>query len=344
MGSAANAHAASLARSETEAHFIVAARNPRSMDVVRADLLKDCRRPIFADVAMYEVPRAGRKIRGLSIRFAEAALRHMGNIVARASVVYEDEERMICRIQVLDYEKNASEVDDVSIPKTTEKRHPKDGDEVLSQRVNSTGQTTYLVRATADEMRIRRRSETQRAKRNAILALLPGDLLDECKRQIGQTAVDSAASDPDAYRKQVVDGFAQINVPADQLARYLGHDLGTASPAELAELKAVYATVRDGEASWHECLAAKTGVEADRKSDPHASVKAAVAAKAAKAKGRGKGKAKAKPKAAPASAPTEPAPEEPPPEAAAAAAADDDVPPGFEREDDGTLVPMGGGS
>ena len=57
---------------------------------VREKLLKECHRPSFADVARYRKP-IGKGVEGLSIRFAEAALRLMKNITIQQTVVSEDE-------------------------------------------------------------------------------------------------------------------------------------------------------------------------------------------------------------------------------------------------------------
>jgi len=297
----AAAQSAAMARAEVEARYLMAERHPRDYDGVRQRLLKECSRTTFARSALYSVPRAGGRVEGLSIRFAEAARRIAGNMVTTVQTIYQDDEQQILRVVACDLETNAIDVEEVVVPRYKEVRSPRGGDEVVGSRMNSTGQTVYKVRTTDDDHRMKRRSETQRAKRNAILALLPGDLLDEC-RSVVKAGIDSDTKhDPDAARKRVVDSFGSIGVPAEDLRRYLGHDLATASPAELADLVAVYQTVRDGEATWHDCMAAKTGVEGDGKKDPHKGLKDKIAKKAAaaarkragKASGKGNGKAAA---------------------------------------------------
>ena len=73
-------------QAEIQARYLLAQQNTRDLDVVREKLLKECRRPSFADVARYRKPiRKG--VEGLSIRFAEAALRIMKNITINQTVV-----------------------------------------------------------------------------------------------------------------------------------------------------------------------------------------------------------------------------------------------------------------
>ena len=95
-----------------------------------------------------------------------------------------------------------------------------------------------------------------KAMRTCALRLIPGDLVDEAMDLCRATASDHAAKDPDAARKELADGFAQLNVAATDLEKYLGHDLSKCSPAQLGDLRALYAAVRDGETTWAAVLEA----------------------------------------------------------------------------------------
>jgi len=294
----ATAQATAMARGQVEAQYLMAERHPRNFDRVRQLILKECQRSNFASEAIYSLPRGGRTIEGLSIRFAEGIRRLWGNMLTQDAVIYEDSEKRIVRVTAVDFETNSVAMSDVTVTKWMERRQPKRGDEVLGARTNSTGQTVYKVRVTDDDMRVKTNAEAARARRNRILELVPADLRDECMRACRNTMANASAQDPDAFRKQIVDGFTVLGVRADDLHKYLGHELDGASPVELAELRVVYQTVRDGEATWHECLAAKTGVTADGEEDPHADLKAGIADKLAASKAgatkKGKGKKAAK--------------------------------------------------
>jgi hypothetical protein len=67
-------------------------------------IFKECQRPGFADVAMYAKPVGKQRIRGLSIRFAEAAIRHFTNVLTQVAVVFDDERRRILHVSVIDLE------------------------------------------------------------------------------------------------------------------------------------------------------------------------------------------------------------------------------------------------
>src|SRR5262245_35832870 len=85
------------ARADIEARWTMALHRPRNMDQVRAMLLKECRRPGFAEVAIYHKP-VGDGVEGLSIRFAEAAARCYGNVAQDATQIYDDPDVRVMRV------------------------------------------------------------------------------------------------------------------------------------------------------------------------------------------------------------------------------------------------------
>jgi hypothetical protein len=72
--------------------------------------------------------------------------------------------------------------------------------------------------------------------------------------EVLRTVADRDARDPDAARKQIADAFSALNVTPTMLREYLGHELGTCSPSELAELRAIWTAIRDGDATWSDTM------------------------------------------------------------------------------------------
>lgn len=274
----ATTQAAELARAQVEAQFLVAMRRPRNEDLALQRMLRECKRPSFADVAMYSLPIGGQRIEGLSIRFAEAASRAWGNIQTQQSITYDDGRKRIVRVVATDLESNTTYSGEAVIDLVVRRKNPGDRVPISVQR-NSRGEQSYLVQADERDAAMLTANAASKVMRTTLLRLIPGWVQDECKAQIEATARDNAAEDPDAQRRKIVAAFGDLSVPADQLTSFLGHDLGSASPAEIVELKRAYSAVRDGETSWTELLASKTGERAERKSDPNAALKAKLAAK-----------------------------------------------------------------
>lgn len=238
------------AKAAIQARYTLAVARPRKMDQVRQDLLKDCRRPDFAETARYVLPMGTAKVRGFSIRFAEAAMAAMGNIFVETVTIFDDDTRRIISVSVTDLERNTTFQRPVTIRKVVERKKLRRGQEPIRTRVNSYGDTVYEVEATEEEVMRKEASAQSRIVRNGVLRLIPGDLRHECEQTVARTINDRAAKDPDHERKALADGFEVLGVTAADLHEYLGHDLGKCSPAQLASLREIYTSIRDGELTW----------------------------------------------------------------------------------------------
>ena len=256
-GETAASAVATQAAAMVQARFTVALARPRDVDNFRARLLKDCQRPGFAEVAIYSLPRGGKRIEGPSIRFVESALRAWGNADSQAQVLFEDDEKMIVRVTVTDLETNATYSSEHRIAKTVERRELKGGQKALGERTNSFGDRVFLVQATDDDLAMKMNALVSRAIRTNGLRLIPGDIVEEALDVVRKTQHTKDATDPDAGRKKVADAFATLGVSPAHLREYLGHELGTSAPAELADLRAVFAAIRDGQATWKETMEAR---------------------------------------------------------------------------------------
>jgi hypothetical protein len=274
----ASSAVAAQAKAIVEARYVIAIRRPRDWDVVREKMLKECRRPSFAAVARYQKPIGPDRTKwptGPSIRFAEAAVRNMTNITVETMMVYDDREKRIVRVTVTDLEANVPYSDDVPVQKTIERRKTKDGDVVIRTRTNSYGDTLYILEATDDDILNKQRALVSKAVRTLGLRLIPGDIVDECMDAVVETQRNADAQDPDAAKRRIFDAFGEVGVRAEQVKEYLGHDASTLSPKELTELRALYAAIRDGEATWRDVMEtraeAQTGAApkgGEPKSDP----------------------------------------------------------------------------
>jgi hypothetical protein len=246
---------AAAAQAAVNARFVMAIQRPRDWDDVRVRLLKECDRPGFAEVARYNKP-IGKGVKGPSIRFAEACFRYAGNLDAPVTTTFEDRFKRILHVQVIDFETNASYSADITIDKTVERRERKDR-LVIAERKNSGGQSVFIVEATEDELLNKQNALVSKAVRTLILRVIPGDIVDEGQRRCIDTLAKKDSADPAGAKKRLVDAFADIGVFPKDLAMFVGHNLDAMQPAELAELREIYATVRDGEATWRSIVEAR---------------------------------------------------------------------------------------
>ena len=248
------------ARALVQARFFVA-KQPhmmRSWDQVEQRLRKECARPGFAQAAWWTLPY-NPPVEGLSIRFAEAALRLSGNIDVQQQTIFDDAWKRIVRVTVMDLETNFAYTSEVAIEKTVERSQPKDRT-VLSVRENSAGKLVYRVEATEQELAQKQGSVVSKAIRTLGLRLIPGDIIDECKAIIAETrAKGTAAEDPEQARKVILDSFAEIGVMPADLARYLEHDTNSFLPAERDALRGIYTAIKNGIGTWRDVIEAKFG-------------------------------------------------------------------------------------
>ena len=246
------------ARASIQAALFVAERRPRDLDIVRDDILGECARPRFAEVARYSIPRGGGRIEGWTIRFAEAVIRAMRNVVVDSRVLYDDDNERLCAVRVWDIESGASYGRQIMVPKTIERRHLPDGVVPISSRVNSTGQTVYLLPSTDDDLQMRQGAAISKAIRTEGLRIVPGWLLDECADAVEATRRGTITADPDGERRKIIDAFKGQGVKATQLKQYIGHDMATLTLDEIVELRDLYQAIADGVMSFATALREKT--------------------------------------------------------------------------------------
>lgn len=261
----ASAYVAAQAKAVVEARYVMALRRPRQWDQVRQDLLKECKRPSFANnkSAYYRKP-IGDGVEGLGIRFVEVALRCMTNVLVETTMIFEDDGKEIHRVSVTDLESNLTYPLDVRVTKTVERSKPADDGSFISVRKNSYNRNVYTVPATDDDLLNKRAAQISKAIRTLGLRIIPGDLQDEAETIIKAIRLDEAARDPDTERKRIADAFAEIGVKAADLTEYLGHTLDTCSPAELVNLRGIYGAIRDGESSWKSVMENKAEQAANK--------------------------------------------------------------------------------
>jgi hypothetical protein len=274
-GDTSTALLAAQAEAMVKARFFIAIQRPRDWDDVRTKLLRACERPGFAGSATEKTWGAawfrkpvGEGVEGFSIRFAEEALRAMGNIDVETTPIYEDDSKRVLRVTVLDLESNVSMPTSITVSKTIIRKFLKKGQEALRTMVNSRQETTYLVEASEDEVFQKQQVLASKAIRNGVLRLLPGDIQAECRERILAIRHGEAAKDPDGFRKKVVDGFAKLNVLPSDIKKFLGHDLAKASPEQLTGLRDIWQQIGEGKTTWVAVMEAVAEERGEQPPDP----------------------------------------------------------------------------
>lgn len=255
---------AAAQKATVEARYKMALARPRDLDIVRQAMLKDANRSSFARVAIYHKP-IGKGVEGPSIRFVEAAIRNMTNILTETTTISEDDERRVIRVAVSDLETNTYFSQDVTVTKTVERSKLPQGEKPIRMRTNSFGKPVYILHGTDDDILNKQNALISKAVRTLGLRLIPGDLVDEALWYVRQTMAKEDAQNPDMAKNRIIDAFAQLGVQVEQLKEYVGHELSALDPSELQTLRAIYSAIKDGETSWKAVMDDKAEKEAEAK-------------------------------------------------------------------------------
>lgn len=265
--------ASAIAReqSETQAAIVVAKQFPRDEAAAYDKLLESCGRPSFADNARYTFPRGGTDISGPSIQLAREAARCWGNIAYGLRVIAEDDETIHIKGYAYDREHN-------NLVEMEDKFRK------LIQRKQG-NKTVWLE---PDERDLRELMNRRGAicVRNAILQLIPPDVIDDAMRKVVSTIVDGAQGTKDhatAVRRMVV-AFRELGVTAKMLQEHVGRGIDTITPQELANLRGAYQSIRDGNSEVEEHFGTKEAPPTDASLEEKLA-KPAAAKKSTKQKG-----------------------------------------------------------
>jgi hypothetical protein len=232
-----------------QAAYVMATQRPRNVEQARQEIIETCKSPRFAEVAIYSKPIGKTNLRGPSIRFAELAVQSMGNIGINTSVIYEDDDSRVVNVQVIDYQKNISYGQDITVKKVVERRQLKAGQTAISERENSTGQRVYLVAATDDEMDTKTLAGVSKVIRNQGLRLIPQHIIEEAM-DVAAATIRNGGKDPKEYLRRWLDAFGRRGVSIAELEGYFGMPIDQFSGPQFEELAAIHQSIKDGHSVW----------------------------------------------------------------------------------------------
>src|ERR1017187_8726866 len=264
------------------AQYHLAKLFPRNWFDVRSRLLDAFKRPMLAEGAIYSKPIGGKSVEGLSIRFAEEAFRSMGNIIVETMLVSDDEDKRVYTVSGMDMETNASLPVSVVVTKQIERSTVKSDSIVLGTRTNSKGGKTYILKATSeDDYRAKEQAALQKARRDVIIFLVPGDIKEECEARIKETIAKRDDEDPQGAINRVADLYHALGVSVAEIEKFLGHGIKSINKAELHVLRTIYTGIKEGEGTWASVIESKLNANtgADGEPQPVAASGAAAALK-----------------------------------------------------------------
>lgn len=230
---------AAVAREEGEikAAIFLARANPRSESQAYTNLMRACERPGFAAKGLYRFPRGQTEVTGPTVGLAREMARLWGNIRYGCRVVASTDDEVHIKGYALDLETN-SYVE-------AEDRFKK-----LIQRKQKGGGSTWIK---PDERDLRELVNRRAAflVRNCLLSLIPPDVKEDAEATIKKTMVAAAhgevQNDRQGTIKKLLLTFDSIGISAAMLEDYLNHPMQAITPEEVADLRQVYVSIKDGQ-------------------------------------------------------------------------------------------------
>lgn len=245
---------AATAQAEIQAGYLMALKMPRNEDQALVKIKKRCKNLTFAEHALYKKPVSGRSIEGLSIRFTEDLLALWHNIKIIQNIVFEDDEKVIANVNVVDLETNTSYSTNINVKKTVERKFLKKGQVAISERLNTNNQKVYLVQATDDDLNNKLNAQVSKAIRNNGLRCIPGYVKEECLVALRATLKKGIDSDPDAYKRTLLESMGILGIMPEDIEILTKTKIDKLSKKQIEELRNIYTAIKSGEANWNDFL------------------------------------------------------------------------------------------
>lgn len=247
-GTPTQAHAGALASAEqqrsvaeVQARMIIARANPRNPVRAMDLILQDCTRPTLAEGALYQYSRGGSSISGPSIRLAEAIAQRWGNIASGIKEVGRAGGYSECVAYAWDLESGYYDERQFQVRHWRDTRaggHPLTDERDIYELIANMG---------------------QRRKRAVMLTVIPGDVVEAAVYQCEQTLSTTADTSPEALAR-IAAAFETFGVTRAQLEKRCQCRLEAIRPAQVVQLRKIYASIKDGMSDAKDWFDAPDGV------------------------------------------------------------------------------------
>lgn len=224
---------------EIQAALVIAASRPRNTLKAVEKILNACQRVRLAENALYQYARGGSKISGPSIRLAECIAQYWGNMNFGFRELENKEGKSTVEAFAWDLENNTKR----SVIFTVEhKRYTRKGVTFLNDPrdiyENVANQASRRVRA-------------------CILAIVPGDVIEEAVDQCEKTLQTNLQLNADNIKKMLDKFLNEFGVERRQIEQKIQSKINAIAPAQFIALRNIYNSLKNEMSSpldWFEPL------------------------------------------------------------------------------------------
>ena len=248
-----------LMKLENESQQKMAILKPRNEKQILESTLEELQdNPEYAQTYYYVIPYSKSKgssetvdVTGLSIGAAMALLRRWGNCSTGARVVSDMDDRVTVEGVCIDYETNLRVLNQVSV----------------SRKMWSKANNGYFF-LSPDRLNLAIQAGMSKAKRNAILALLPNYIKDRIFKEAKQLAGGGGDKKrPKAYMTvekkaetlgEIMTSFKELGVTSAMLEKYSGKTINKMTPEELGVIIGIRNAIKEGQTTAQEVFSPAT--------------------------------------------------------------------------------------
>ena len=232
-----NALAGSIAQrevAEAQSMMLVAKRFPRDTVTALNRILNACTRPKLAEVATYAYVRGGVQVTGPSIRLAEAIAQNWGNMTCGVREIEQVGIKSVCEAFAWDLETNTRVAKTFVVPHIRTAFNKET--QAVEKKVLTDPRDIYEMVANQGARRLRA----------CILAIVPGDVVDEAIDQCEKTLASNDENVSDESKAKLLKAFAEFGVGIADLQAYLQCAIHAVTPQQVVRLRQIYASLHDG--------------------------------------------------------------------------------------------------
>jgi hypothetical protein len=228
---------------EVQAAMVIAKRFPRDPIAAMDRILQAFTRPSLAEGALYSYSRGGSEVTGPSIRTAEVLAQSWGNVQFGIRELEQRPGESTVEAFAWDIESNTRQV---KVFQVKHVRHTRHGSKKLEDP-----RDVYEMVANQGARRLRA----------CILGVIPGDVTEAAVKQAEETLRANADTGPDAIKKLLA-AFEAFRVTKEQIEKRIQCRIEAIRPAQIVQMKMIYASLRDGMSAPADWFEFEAGTEA----------------------------------------------------------------------------------
>lgn len=218
---------------EVQAAMVVAKRFPRDENRAFDRIMRACKRKSLAEVACYAYPRGGTTVTGPSIRLAESLAQNWGNLDFGVVELEQRDGESVVMSYAWDLETNTRQTKTFTV---AHERHVGRGEKKEAVRLTDPRDIYEMVA-----------NQGARRVRSCILGVIPGDIVDAAVAECEKTLATGSSNEPLLNRvRKMVAVFSEFGVTSSMIETRLGHKLEATGEQELANLRKIFMSLRDG--------------------------------------------------------------------------------------------------